>query len=266
MTSDNLIIPNDIVDEPMPDTAPFSVVVTYHSNIQHLVAILINLQAQLLPPKRIIVIDTSTNKSGLDVAQKFNTGNSEIIVECAEIGIYEAWNRGIELAGGDDVLICNDDILLPINTMDLFLIAKVQTQALAYVPLTVPREHMSNSVSVPYSWFGRIPERIEDYALTTWMSGFCFYLTRKLIDAVGVFDTNYKVWFGDDDYQARILQHGAETNIPGIIKLNTCFVYHYGGKSYKYQSKDVQGLIEKDRDYFAKKHGLKKGDLLDVAK
>ena len=254
----------DLAD--MPDTAPFSVVVTYHSSIQCLVSILNNLQSQLLPPRRIIIIDTSHNKSGLDIARRFNTGTTEIIVECAKVNIQEAWNRGIELAGTDDVLICNDDLLLPVNATDIFLIARSSVSALCYVPSTPPRDHFADYVRTPFSWFARVPNSISDFSLTGWMSGFCFYLTREAIDKVGVFDTGFKVWFGDTDYEARLLEYGAKNDIPGIVKLESCFVYHFGGKSYKYQSPEVQKLIEEDRDYFAEKYGISKEELLNVDK
>lgn len=253
--------------EPIPDTAPFSVVIAFHSNVQCFVSILNNFQSQLLPPRRIIVIDTSHNKAGLDIAQRFNTGNTEIIVECAKLSnIQEVWNRGIELAGNDDVLICNDDLILPINATDIFMIARSTVKALCYVPSTPPRTHYSDYVSLPFSWFARVPDSLEDFSLTGWMPGFCYYLTREAIEQVGLFDTNFEVWFGDEDYQTRLINYGAEHDIPGIIKLESCFVYHFGGKSYKYRSEEVQKKIEKDRDYFAEKYGIDKKELSDVAK
>jgi GT2 family glycosyltransferase len=251
------------MNEPI-DVAPFSVIVTYHSNIQCLVSIFNSLQSQLLPPRRIIIIDTSANKSGLDVAQRFSTGDIDVVVECAQVGIHEAWNRGIELAGYDDVLICNDDLLLPVNTTDIFTIAREAIPALIYVPVTPPREHYSDYVDLPFSWFAKVPSETSDFSVAEWMPGFCFYLTREAIKEIGLFDTNLKVWFGDDDYQSRVYEYAKD--FAPIIRLDTCFVYHFGGKSYKYQSKEIQELIEKDREYFAKKYGVLEEDLLDVAK
>jgi GT2 family glycosyltransferase len=245
----------------VPDFAPFTVIITYHSNIQHLVSILNNFQAQLLPPKKIIIIDTSPNKSGLDTAQKFNTGPSEVIVECAKVGIYEAWNRGIDLAGSDDVFICNDDLILPLNITDVLLIAKVSVQALCYVPVTPPKDHSANFVKGNFYWYAGIPQSMADFAYTDWMPGFCFYLTRKAIEEIGTFDTKFKVWFGDDDYQSRLLDAGKRNHMYGIVRLETAYVYHYGGKSYRYQTKEVQDLIGQDRDYFAKKYNLEQGEL-----
>lgn len=246
--------------------APVTVIVTYHSNVSHLVSILINLQSQLVPPKRIIVMDTSVNKSGLDVATRFNTNNCEIIVECAQVGIYEAWNRGIELAGSDDVIICNDDLLLPINFIDVMCMSADSIDALCFVPVTPPKDHYYDTVALPYTWFAGVPYTFKDFSATNWFCGFCFYLKRSTINEIGTFDTKFKVWFGDDDYEARLHNHGFEKEKLSIVRLDTCFVYHYGGKSYKYQSEPIQKLIDEDRTYFAEKYGVDMKDLANVTK
>jgi len=70
-----------------------------------------------------------------------------------------------------------------------------------------------------------------------------------------MFDSkHYKCWFGDDDYQDRIKKKAKKNNVIPIFRINSLFVYHYGGKSYKYQSKEVQKLIIKDRKAYAKKN------------
>ena len=86
--------------------------ITYHNNDTGLAVTLATLQAQIIPPEEIIVIDTSPTKSGLDICQRYATNSVPIKVECARVGIYEAWNRGIDLAQGSDVVILNDDLLL----------------------------------------------------------------------------------------------------------------------------------------------------------
>lgn len=229
-------------------------IVTHYSDINGLTAILTLLQAQVTPLEEIIVIDTSPNKTGFDVAKRFSTNLIPVTVECARVGIYEAWNRGIELAEGSDVVIMNDDILIPINFTDILQLVADATFAYAVVPATPPKDHYKGYVDMKLGFFSNVPQKVGDVVRVSWLPGFCFYLSKKCIEEVGTFDTKFKVWFGDEDYQNRIHEKAKETNNIGIVGIPSVFVYHYGGKSYQYQTKEVQKKINKDRKLFFKKY------------
>jgi GT2 family glycosyltransferase len=232
-------------------------IVTYYSAQQNLAVLLTLLQAQLIQPEEIIIIDTSPNKTGLEVAQKFNSNSGiPIKVECARVGIYEAWNRGIDLAGKDaNVVIMNDDIIVPLNFIDVLGLIALNSNAYCIVPNTPAKDHYKDRVDVEFGFYARLPETSDDIDIVDWMPGFCFYLSKECIKEVGLFDDkHYKCWFGDDDYQHRIKKIANKTNHIPILKINSMFVYHFGGKSYQYQSKEVQKLINKDRKNYAKKY------------
>lgn len=231
-------------------------IVTYYSAQQNLVAILTLLQAQIVQPEEIIIIDTSPTKTGLEIAQKFTSNSGvPIKVECARVGIYEAWNRGIDLADGSDVVIMNDDLLIPMNFIDVLGLVAMNVNAYCIVPATPPREHYQNRVDVKFQWYAKLPEEDIDIALSDWMPGFCFYLSKECIKDIGVFDDkHFKCWFGDDDYQDRIKKIAKKNNRIAILRINSMYVYHFGGKSYEYQSKEVQKIINRDRKFYAKKN------------
>lgn len=233
-----------------------SVVVPYNSNRLGLVATLINLQSQLVPPDRIVIIDTSKDKSGLQIARMFTTNNIPIIVEVAKVHIYEAWNKGIELSSNHNILFINDDLLMPINFIDNLKIMLKTNLALCYVPLTPKREWSSDRVK-GFNWYSPVIKDLNQLSATNWMPGFCFCLTTECLEKVGKFDLNYQVWFGDTDYQTRLNKKSIELKKFGIIRMDQTFVYHYGGKSYKYQSKKVQKIIDKDRKLYLEKYKIR---------
>jgi len=80
-------------------------------------------------------------------------------------------------------------------------------------------------------------------------------LTKEALSLVGHFDEGFKVWFGDDDYQERLKRMAKRASLPAIVRINTLYVYHYGGQSYHYQTKTVKSKIDKDRAYFTDKYG-----------
>lgn len=236
-------------------------IVTYYSAQQNLTAILTLLQAQLVLPEEIIIIDTSPAKTGLEIAQKFaiRHGGIPVKIECARVNIYDAWNLGLDLAGPNtDVVIMNDDLLIPINFIDILGLVAMNTNAYCIVPDTPARNYCQNMVGLPFGFYAKLPETTEDISVVEWMPGFCFYLSKECIKEVGNFDSkHFKIWFGDDDYQARIKKIAAKNNAIPILKINSMFIYHFGGKSYEYQSKEMQKIITRDRKSYEKKYNTK---------
>lgn len=235
------------------------VVVPFHNNVSGLAATLIMLQSQIVPPRGILVVDTSPNKLGLALSKRYYTDT--IPVYCAlapQKTIYEAWNIGIGLTPepiSGDILFINDDLLLPLNFIDALDAGREQMKALAYVPLTPPREHYSERVDMPFYWYANNPKVEGDMKPVDWMTGFCFLLTRQAIKEVGTFDTQFKVWYGDTDYERRLHNAAKRLNMPAVAQVQTAFAYHYGGSSYKYQrNKGAQQDIISDKEKFEAKY------------
>jgi glycosyltransferase involved in cell wall biosynthesis len=225
-----------------------SVVIPYNKNILGLVYTLTCLQNQTIKPDKIIIIDTSIDKSGFKVTKMFAYNDIKIIIDVERVGIYKAWNSGIDLAGDDNVLIINDDLIFPINFIEVMKYALIQKKSLCYVPKTSTRDHIANFISVSFDYY---PSGLISFKPSNWMSGFVFMLTRDCINKVGKFNTKkYDVWFGDDDYQQRIQLFAKQNQITGITLVDGIFVYHFGGRSYRYQSKETLKVIAKDRKNF----------------
>ena len=231
-------------------------IITYYNAKENLAVLLTLLQAQMIMPEEIIVIDTSPDKSGLEVCQRFNANSgSTVKVECARVGIYEAWNRGIDLAGDSDVVIMNDDLIIPLNFIDVLGVMAQNSPAYCIVPMTPSKDHYKDKISVDFGFYAKLPDDVLDIDVVNWMPGFCFFLRKECIREVGLFDTkHFKVWFGDDDYQQRIIKAAKHNNVFPILRINTLYVYHYGGSSYEYKSKEVQRMIDRDRRAYVKKY------------
>lgn len=222
-----------------------TVIIPHASSTETLIALLIELQHQTKPPKDIIIIDCSSDKTGLRIARKFSFNLTPITVIVRKGTIYENWNEGLEVGRekhpNANFLIVNDDILIPTDAIETFE-KFVKDNTLCLVPETPTRYHYENYVNTVF----QTKSKPTKTTITEWMSGFVFYLTKKCVDEIGYFNTNYKVWFGDTDFEDRIKKVGKIEKIEGL------YVYHYGSKSYKYQSKEVQEQISKDRELYFK--------------
>lgn len=221
-----------------------SACVPYFNNESGLAITLMMLQQQTVLPDQIIIMDSSKDRSGLALAKRYRLPGAKITVEIHRGNIYEAWNKGIELAGLSDCLILNDDLLFPLDMVEILDYMRTRIPAMAYVPETPTRGFRSDKVEQPFLWLSDT----SGVEATEWMPGFCYFLPRKTIKTVGVFDPKFDVWYGDTDYENRLKEHGT------IAKINGLYVYHYGSSSYsKLDRKKLQKRIDKDGLYFNKK-------------
>jgi len=235
------------------------VVITHYSDVTGLTASLIILQLQTVLPEEIIIIDTSPNKTGLEVASRYNYNLIPIKVICRQVNINKAWNIGIKEAKKTDLLILNDDLVMPIDLIEKIQFCFCKSNAYCVVPRTVDRTFSSKVIEMKYS---SISNKKTTINRVEWMSGFCFALNKDCVKDIGLIDENFLVWFGDTDYERRIIEAARKNKRLGIVRENNTFVYHFGGRSYKYQNSNIQNKIDKDRSYFLKKYSdglLKKG-------
>jgi GT2 family glycosyltransferase len=145
----------------------------------------------------------------------------------------------------EGTLVLNDDVLLSQTFITNLKKAHHLSSHLALVPKTPSRKWKSNRLDPNFRWFNKsITDK--DILETNWLCGFAFYLKNECVQLNGVFDTDYKVWFGDTDYELRL-----KKNI-GLI--NNEYIYHYGGLSYDYSKQEVLAEIGKDRELFIKKY------------
>jgi len=227
------------------------VIITHYSDVIGLTASFIMLHSQTILPTEIIIIDTSLNKTGLEVISRYNYNLLPVKVICKQVNINKAWNIGIKEAGEVDVLIINDDLVIPNDLIERLQFCFDKSNAYCVVPKTVDRTFSSNCIEMEYkpiSFGSPIFSKVE------WMPGFCFALSKDCIKDVGLIDENFLIWFGDTDYERRIIETAKKNKRISIVRENNTYVYHFGGKSYKYQNSDVQKKIDKDRSYFLNKY------------
>lgn len=236
-----------------------SVVIPYYSNSDGLAILLTLLQIQSNPPRLIIVIDNSKNKEGLRICKKYKYHIP--IKTYTDIGtIYQSWNKGIESCV-DDILIINDDVLLPLNSIEILNRAQKMYPALCYVPKTPSIEHRQKmAIDKKFLWLVKSDILCQK---TFWMPGFCFFLPRTTINSIGLFDTKFRIWYGDFDYQERLHRYSLKTNQPSILRINSLYIYHFGTLSYNLLSQTNQKIIKSDKRILNEKyHNPKFADLI----
>lgn len=107
-------------------------------------------------------------------------------------GIAHAWNTGMRLARADNVVVCNDDIIVCEGWLEKMRKA-----------LDIPRSGASN-LHIEHLPGGQ--GVVENYK---WFSGACFMLPKTTIEKIGYFDEQfYPSNFEDVDYWTRLKGYG----------------------------------------------------------
>lgn len=191
--------------------------------------LLTQLQQQSILPDQIYLADNSDDGYGTEIATRYQF-TTPIYVDLMPGTITKSWNQGIRFAKGD-VLILNDDIMIPHNFIEVMKSALEEEAGLCVCPHNEGFPPV-NGVREGYSWIKASDisyHRVDQlpYPYLPAIRGWCFGLTRKCIDTVGLFDETFQAYYGDTDYSRRLLKHPN-----GIVYINGLFVHHFGNSSY----------------------------------
>jgi len=150
------------------------------------------------------------------------------------MGISNGWNKGIQEAINEHVIVLNDDTLVPPGWIEAML------ECFKNKECGVAAPHVEG---MPYG------EGIQE--TRRWFPGACFMLSKKTVEKVGYFDwkTFFPCNWEDSDYWVRTMAHG--------LKLYTNYVVtvqHRMGATL--HTKDLSGPFEKLRQKFIDKHGF----------
>src|SRR5439155_19739981 len=102
--------------EGAPPPVKISVVVPVYNHERYVAACLAAIDAQDHDPLEVIVVDDGSRDASWDVvaAQRWRPERSVVTLRTENRGAHAAINRGLELATGDWVAICNsDDLFAP---------------------------------------------------------------------------------------------------------------------------------------------------------
>src|SRR6266566_6681735 len=141
------------------------------------------------PDKELLIIDGASHDKTVAIARSFDSPDIRVISEPDE-GIYDAMNKGLRLFEGDAIgFIGSDDTFTTPNSLDLIAQALANAD-IAYGDLHMVRDHTTKRVM-------RIWRSGEFHAkafLRGWMPAHAtFYIRRKVVEAVGLFDTTYDI-------------------------------------------------------------------------
>ena len=237
--------------EPMnSDFTPVSVVIPVYRNLaatQRCIEAVLG--SELGPGTRVIIIDDDSPEPEISSwCQQQDTRKAVTVLRNDEnLGFVATVNRGIEASGDTDVVLLNSDTEVANNWLERLQNCAYSGAAIGTVT------PLSNNASVcsypaplkenalPEGWplqaLDALVARVnqgKSVELPTAV-GFCMYIRRACLDAVGVFDEeNFGIGYGEEcDFSMRAKSAGWLNLLSADV-----FVYHEGGQSFTSQTKD----------------------------
>lgn len=190
-----------------------------------------------------IIIDGHSNDNTLAIIKKYATNIAQWISE-EDKGMYDAINKGLQLASGEYILILNSDDVLVNREVIKNVAAKISHKKLDYYYGNMVKRKDGETKKVKL--FSVSYKQLLYSTHGTFVQHPCFFISSKLNSKLDGYKLTYK-YASDYDYILRALNHtdskGAHVNI-----YTTAFRIH--GNSIT-----ASGKIDVERKDILKEHG-----------
>jgi GT2 family glycosyltransferase/tetratricopeptide (TPR) repeat protein/2-polyprenyl-3-methyl-5-hydroxy-6-metoxy-1,4-benzoquinol methylase len=250
--------------EPAPaeDFGLTSIVVVTHNELDFTRQCVDSIRRCTEVPYELIFVDNGSTDGTPEYLRA--VPNATLIANPDNRGFPAAANQGIRAARGQQVLLLNNDCVVPRGWLGRLLRA---LHSEAKVGLVSPCSNFvsgEQQVPAPYTDL----QGLDDFAVrwaadhrglledTDRLVGFCLLIRREVIDRVGLLDERFGLGcFEDDDYCLRTRRAGFRAVIA-----REAFVHHYGGRTFVGSGVDFAALMRDNQRLFQEKWA---GEALD---
>lgn len=244
-------------------------VIVVHYRTPHLLRALLH-SLLVSPPQRsfeVLILDNDDGASLLD--QLPDDSRISLYALGTNVGFAKAANEGMRKAKGHYFLIANSDVEFParsvtslVATMDGLPLAgavgvrlvqpdgKAEVNGGAFPTLLREYRRRQRILSHERNAPGEEQER-EGGGLEErdWVSGACLLVRREAVEAVGLFDENFFLYYEDVDLCTRLRRAGWR-----VYYLPTVTVIHHRGASCHLDPEGARRAYRQSQRYFWRKH------------
>ena len=209
----------------------YSVVIPVLNQLHYTKQCVASLRASGVPAEAILVID---NASTDDTAQWLSqTTDARSIHNAVNLGCGGAWAQGCFLAGGDWIVLLNNDVIAGPNAIDAMLDAAERHGLDVVSPslLEGPDDYGFAAFAPGYCM------KLKDEVRRGWFHGVCFGIRRDVFSRIGYPDTDRLMWGHEDkEYLVRCLRSDVPVGTVGGA------VFHHFGSITQQAMKREQNI------------------------
>ena len=207
-----------------------------------------SLRCHSMENTEVLLIDNgSSDGTGeyLDTCTGLNVIRNQVNLGCAG-----AWNQGVRETGSQWVVILNNDVIVSSGWLSGLLEAAAREGLDVVSPGIREGAHNYDIESYARAYV----ERMHNVVRHGVADGICFMVHRRVFDAIGVFDENFRIGqFEDTDFFRRAALAGFRLGTVG-----SSFIHHFGSVTQKAlgQGRTEKPYVTENRAYFREKWQL----------
>ncbi len=227
---------------------PVDIVIPVLNQLEYTRPCLESLFATVPPEVRIYVV----NNGSTDGTTEYLAGlpRISVISNDRNQGCAVAWNQGVRAGSSPWVVVLNNDVLLPEGWLDGLLAAAARYSWDIVCPALREGEYNYDLASYARTYMGAMGEVVRRGET----HGVCFMVNRRVFEAIGLFDENFRIGGGEDtDFFRRAAAAGFRSGSTGCS-----FMHHYGCVTQDYVKKEITKRCygPEHRAYFREKWRL----------
>lgn len=228
--------------------ATVSIVIPLYNQLEYTKLCLESLQGTLNEPVEIILVDNASTDGTADylkiLSQVMVISNNE------NLGFAGACNQGIRAAGGEWVVVLNNDVIISPGWLQGMLDAANYWKLHIVTPAIREGEFAYDIIVYARELTSRMKRVIRKGRA----NGICFMAHRSVFDAIGLFDEKFRIGqYEDKDFFLRAARAGFALGTVG-----SAFLHHFGSvtqNSIKI-AREVKPYALENKAYFIRKWKL----------
>ncbi len=242
-----------------------SIIVVTHNNL-HLNEQCLNsiYRCTTYPNFELIVVDNASTDGTLAYLQETagKAGNLKLVPNDRNIGFAKGVNAGIKAAGGEYVVILNNDTVVTRGWLGRLIRYLERDQTIGMVGPVTNLAGNEARIETHYSSLEEMEQfaerhtrehENESFPVDT-LAMFCVAMRKSLFTEVGLLDERFAIgMFEDDDFALRVRNRGYK-----IICAEDVFVHHFHNASFKLMGEQrFREIFEANRRRYEEKWGIK---------
>jgi GT2 family glycosyltransferase/tetratricopeptide (TPR) repeat protein/SAM-dependent methyltransferase len=240
---------------PAADHGLTSIVILTHNQLDYTRQCVDSIRRHTDEPYELIFIDNASTDGTVEYLSALP--DVRLIRNERNRGFPAAANQGIQAAGGQQVLLLNNDCVVCTGWLGRLLAALYREPDIGLAGPCSNFVSGEQQVEVSYTDLTRLDAFAWDWAKahhrqvenTDRLVGFCLLIRRAVIDQIGPLDERFGIGcFEDDDFCWRALAAGFRAVIA-----RDAFVHHYGGRTFRASGIDFGALMHQNQALFEEK-------------